>query len=157
MDNRKNVEFSGEQIKLMQTQDKRYIAARHVMESRKVERLHQTLQRLEEAPNNKHTFFVEDEKDLKRFSLSKRLDTPSALLSRRYNRPRTSDLEKTLLTKYVKDPQTIEACSKLRGKAYKELSRRMERQKKLCTLEKKMEIKKTLQVIIYFIQLLYVK
>lgn len=138
------MELTDEQIKLMQTQDKRYIAARHVMETRKVARLNETLQRLEEAPSNKHTFFVDDEKELKRFNLAKRLDTPASLLSRRYNRPRTADLTKTLLN--VKDPATIEACSKLRGKGYKELQRRMERQQKLITLEKKMEIKKTLQV-----------
>lgn len=140
------MELSEEQVKLMQTQDKRYITARRVMETKKIERLQEGLQRLEEVPANKHTFFVDDEKEVKRFNLAKRLDTPAPLLSRRYNRPKTSDLQ---TVKLDMDVETVVACSKLRRKAYKELDKRAERQKKLLTLERKMEIKGVLQVMLY--------
>jgi len=142
----KSVELSDEQVRLMQTQDKRYITSRRVMELKKVEKLNASLQRLEEAPVNKHKFFTEDEKEFKKFRLAKHLDTPAELIGRKYNRIRNSDLAKIDLTKVVKDVETLKNCEKLASKRYKELMRRTERKDKLATLEEKMRIKQVLQV-----------
>lgn len=143
-DKSKPCAISDEQVALMASQDKRYVTSRVVMESRKVERLNESLQRLEEsAPVAKHTFFVDEPKDLRRWRLAEKLDTPAALLSRRYNRPRTSQLTTKSL---VADAESLAAAAKSRAKGYKELTKRMERAQKLQTLQQKMEIKAILQV-----------
>jgi len=154
-DKAKSVELTEEQVKLMQSQDGRYIGSRHVMEKRKVERLNRTLHRLDGDHGNKHTFFVDDEKGVQKFSLAKRLDTPSVLLSRKYNRPRTIDLLNTGSSSRGSssssglpsnvDSDTIAECARLRRRAYKELVKRIERVDKLEVLEKKMQVKKFLQ------------
>lgn len=49
-----------------------------------------------EATPNTHTFFV-DEGEKNGFDLAKRLDTHPALIGRKSNRPRLSDLDKITL------------------------------------------------------------
>lgn len=49
-----------------------------------------------EVTPNTHTFFVEEGEE-KEFDLAKRLDTHPALLGRKSNRPRLSDLDKITL------------------------------------------------------------
>ncbi|CAL8110917.1 unnamed protein product [Orchesella dallaii] len=144
-DKKKEVTMSTEQVKLMQTQDHRYIASRRVIEDNKVKSLQANLHQLGSDNLNKHTFFVDDEKELKKFSLTKRLDTPAELLHRRYNRLRNTDVTSKNLQALTKDTDTLINVTKLRHKAYKELEQRAGRKKKLATLERKIEIKKILQ------------
>ncbi|ODN00626.1 putative U3 small nucleolar RNA-associated protein 11 [Orchesella cincta] len=144
-DKTKEVTMTTEQVKLMQTQDHRYIASRHVIEEKKVKSLQARLHNLDSDHPNKHTFFVDDEKELRKFSLTKRLDTPAELLHRRYNRLRNTDVANKNFQALAKDAETLKNVAKLRHKAYKELEARTGRNKKLATLERKIEIKKVLQ------------
>lgn len=129
---------------LMQTQDYKYIATRRNIEAKKVGKLSAKLHQLEESAPNQHTFFVDDEKKVRKFNVQKKLDVPKELLSRRYNRLRTEDLLKLNLDDSL---ETLAAVGKERSKAYKELEQRREREKKLLTLQRKMEIKRALQVL----------
>lgn len=85
-----------EQIKLMQTQDLKYIIMKRTVEKRKTQRLQSHLHLIDVANEvpNKHTFFVDDETEAKSFNVAERLGTHPTLLNRRTNRVKVSDLEK---------------------------------------------------------------
>ncbi|XP_050070893.1 probable U3 small nucleolar RNA-associated protein 11 [Anopheles maculipalpis] len=138
-------EFTKDQIKLMQTQDLKYVTMKRTMEANKIRRLQGQLHMTDvvnETPN-KHIFFVEDEQEANDFDLAKRLDTHPALIGRRSNRPRLSDLEKLQLASVSADE--IERINRERGLSYGELMRRIDREKELTVVQKTLEIKRTLK------------
>ncbi|KPI91064.1 PREDICTED: probable U3 small nucleolar RNA-associated protein 11 [Papilio xuthus] len=139
----KEEEHSVEQIKLMQTQDIKYINMKRTMESRRIERLQSHLHMTDvvDATRNTHIFFV-DEGEEKNFDLAKRLDTHPSLINRKSNRPRLSDLNKITLPSV--DEQVVKESTKAKLKAYKELSKRIEREKQLTVVQQKMELKRHL-------------
>jgi len=142
VDKAKRKQLTPEQILLMQTQDFKYIANRRNVEAKKIGKLQSRLHQLEEVAKNQHTFFVDNEKQVGKFNLVQKLDVPKALLKRRYNRIRTADLANLNLKT---NPETLSSVGKERNKAYKELEQRRVREKKLSTLQRKMEIKRALQ------------
>ncbi len=91
----KEEELTPEQVKLLQTRDLTYIISKRTAEKRKIERLQATLHLLdvEGKASNKHTFFVDTEREKQEFDVAQRLDTPQEMLERTYNMPRTKDLE----------------------------------------------------------------
>lgn len=93
---------------------------------------------------NQHTFFVDsDDDDAGEFDLAKRLDTHPALLGRRTNRTRLGDLAKMKLPDV--DPKTIAYLNQQRENAYKELRKRIDREKELTVAEQTLQLKRTLQ------------
>ena len=54
----KEEECTPEQLKLMQTQDLKYISHKRLVESKKIEKLQAELHLLDAEKNNKHVFFV---------------------------------------------------------------------------------------------------
>ncbi|XP_046978702.1 probable U3 small nucleolar RNA-associated protein 11 [Vanessa cardui] len=140
----KEDEHTPEQIKLMQTQDLKYINMKRTIESRRIQRLQSQLHMTDvaDATPNTHIFFV-DEGEEKNFDLAKRLDTHPSLINRKSNRPRLSDLNKITLPE-VND-EIIKSTKKIKEKTYKELSQRIEREKQLTVIQQKMELKRHLQ------------
>ncbi|KAG8228447.1 hypothetical protein J437_LFUL009098 [Ladona fulva] len=138
-------EHSPEQIKLMQTQDMKYVDLKRRVEASKIEKMQSRMHIIDVAneTSNKHIFFVDSKKEAKEFDLASRLDTHPSLISRRINRPRLSDL-KTLTLPSV-DSKTLEKLTKERSNAYKELRKRVEREKELLTIQRKLEVKRHLQ------------
>ncbi|XP_050681639.1 probable U3 small nucleolar RNA-associated protein 11 [Leptidea sinapis] len=134
---------STEQIKLMQTQDIKYINMKRTMETRRIQRLQSNLHMtdLADSTPNTHVFFV-DEDEEKNFDIAKRLDTHPALINRKSNRPRLSDLHKLNLP--AVDKKTLDFASNIKEKSYKELSKRIEREKLLTVVQQKMELKRHL-------------
>lgn len=55
----KEEEITPEQLKLMQTQDLKYIAHKRLVESKKIDKLQSQLHLIDAEKNNKHTFFVD--------------------------------------------------------------------------------------------------
>uniref|UniRef100_A0A182XF10 U3 small nucleolar RNA-associated protein 11 n=1 Tax=Anopheles quadriannulatus TaxID=34691 RepID=A0A182XF10_ANOQN len=140
----KGDEFTKDQIKLMQTQDYKYVAMKRTVEANKIHRLQGQLHMTDvvnETPN-KHIFFVEDEQEATEFNLAERLDTHPDLVGRRSNRPRLKDLSKL---KLAVGPEDIARINQERDLSYRELMRRIDREKELTVVQKTLEIKRALK------------
>lgn len=145
----KDDDHTAVQIQLMQTQDLKYISMKRTIESNKIRRLQSELHLIDATNSikNRHTFFVdsddEDHAAGRPFDLAKRLDTHPALLGRRTNRMRLADLERMKLPDV--DAGTVAALQQQRTQAYRELSKRVERERELTVAEQKLQLKRALQ------------
>ncbi|CAF4949017.1 unnamed protein product [Pieris macdunnoughi] len=115
----KDDEHSVEQIKLMQTQDIKYINMKRTIESRRIQRLQSQLHMTEiaDSTSNTHIFL-------------------------KSNRPRLSDLNKLNLPEI--DEKILQSAKKAKEQTYKELSKRIDREKHLTVTQQKMELKRHL-------------
>lgn len=113
---------------------------KRTIEGNKVKRLQARLHLtdLSDRTKNNHVFFVDNEEELKNFNLADRLQTHPALLARKSNRMKISDLKKFELKV---DAQTIQRLNDEREKSYKELDKRITREKELAKIQRKMEMK----------------
>lgn len=133
----------------MQTQDIKYISMKRTIESNKIARLQSELHMIDATNSirNQHTFFVDsDDEDAaagRPFDLARRLDTHPALLGRRTNRTRLADLERMQLPDV--DAGTAQRLQQQRELAYRELAKRVERERELSVAEQKMQLKRALQ------------
>ncbi|GLH06212.1 Probable U3 small nucleolar RNA-associated protein 11 [Gryllus bimaculatus] len=141
----KEDEHTPEQISLMQTQDLRYVRMKRTIESKKISKMQSQLHLIDVAnkTENKHIFFVDSTKEAKQFDVATHLDTHPSLLKRRTNRLKTSTLQQLSLPNVTK-PE-LERAAMSRDNAYRELSRRIEREKQLQVIEEKLAIKRYLQ------------
>lgn len=129
----------------MESQDIKYISMKRTIEANKIKRLQSQLHMIDAAneTENTHTFFVDDEKQAKKFNVAERLNTHEALLGRRVNRVKMSDLDKLNLGNV--DGKTLKKGEEERNKMYKELSKRIDRERELTVIQHKMEIKRILK------------
>jgi len=139
--------LTAEQVKLMQTQDLRYVTYKRNIERKKIEKLRAGLQLLdaEDKAANTHTFFVDSDEQVRTFDPAKRLDTHPALLGRSYNRLKLSDLKKRQQDNDLLSQETLTEIQKKQYKAYKELQQRIDRERSLGVVQEKMEAKRLLQ------------
>ncbi|XP_068242692.1 probable U3 small nucleolar RNA-associated protein 11 [Palaemon carinicauda] len=126
-------------------QDLTYITHRRSVEKKKIEKLKAQLHLLEseEKPKNTHILFVDDEKQAKKTSAAKILDTHPALLGRSFNRVRLSQLAHMSLDIDANNPD-VKKLLKSKSRAYKELAQRIERENKLRIMQEKLEVRKKL-------------
>jgi Utp11 protein len=141
----KDDDHTPDQIRLMQTQDLKYITMKRTIEANKIKRLQAELHMTDVANRipNKHTFFVDNDEDAANFDVATRLDTHPALLGRRTNRPRLGDINK--LAKKLGDETDVVAMQRIREQKYKELLKRIDRERELKVIMEKMELKRKLQ------------
>lgn len=133
------------QLKLMATQDLRYVSYRRNVEAKKVRRCQSSLHMIdiaEETPN-RHTFFVDDDEEIGEFDLARRLDTHPALLARKTNRMRLTKLKETEIPQL--DDKAAEKLEKLKAAAYKELGSRIARETELSVVQRKLELERALK------------
>ncbi|XP_076236558.1 putative U3 small nucleolar RNA-associated protein 11 [Calliopsis andreniformis] len=134
-----------EQIRLMQTQDIRYVAHKRNLEAKKIDKLQSQLHMIDTAneTKNKHIFFLDDSKEVKNFDLAQRLDTHPALLSRRTNRPKLSRLKTMKLPEL--DDTALSKIEQKKHMAYKELQKRIDRERELTVVQQKLEMQGALK------------
>lgn len=139
-------EHTPDQIKLMQTQDIKYIIMKRTVEKNKIQRLQSRLHMIDMANEvkNNHIFFVDDNEEAKNFDLAKKFDTHPSLLGRRTNRIQLSTLEK-LPSKQVISTEDLKILTMEKENLYKELQKRIERERELAVIQEKMELKRKLK------------
>lgn len=136
----KDEDLTADQIKLMETQDKTYISMKRTIETKKIKRLQSHLHMIDasDRTKNKHIFFLDTEEEAKNFNLAERLNTHPALLARKSNRLRLDQLDKLKLDV---DEATIAKMNAERDKSYKELDKRITRERELARTHRKLELK----------------
>lgn len=142
---RKNDTSTPDQIHLMKTQDIRYVAYKRNIEAKKIDKLQSHLHMIDaanEVPNN-HIFFLDGKKEIKNFDLAERLDTHPALLSRRTNRPKLSRLKHMKLPEI--DEKTLKKIEQQKHMSYKELDKRINRERELTIVQEKLEMQRALK------------
>lgn len=137
-------EVTTEQLKLMRTQDIKYVEMKRVAEAKKIERLKSELHLLDfqGTQQNKHVFFFDTKKEVEQFDIATHLQTAPELVDRVYNRPRIETLQKESVKV---TPQTrLKRIAKERQKQYDCLTQRIEREKQLYVVAQKIQTRKDL-------------
>lgn len=137
--------YTEDQLKLMTSQDIKYINYRRSLELKKIEKMKSRLHLLdaEDKPQNKHIIFTESRKEAKKFKPAEFFDTPEELMDRTYNRPKKEQLRTEQLIGDLSDEALAKSASE-RAREYRELGKRVEREKQLYIVAQKMQVKKQL-------------
>ncbi|TGZ49863.1 probable U3 small nucleolar RNA-associated protein 11 [Temnothorax longispinosus] len=141
----KEDQHTPEQIKLMETQDLRYVAYKRNIEAKKIDKMQSQLHMIDAAneTRNKHIFFVDDSAEMRNFDLAEKLNTHPALLSRRTNRPTLDAIKRMKLPEL--DNKTIAKLEQKKHMAYKELEKRVNRERELTVVQQKLEMRRALK------------
>ena len=85
--------YTEEELRVMKTQDVKYVQMKAAMEEKKVEKMKKNLHGIGVPVKRKHTIFVDTEEEAKKFNAAEHFDTEPELVNRTFNRPRRSQLE----------------------------------------------------------------
>ncbi|XP_077496393.1 putative U3 small nucleolar RNA-associated protein 11 [Amblyomma americanum] len=140
----KGEEFTPAQLKLMQTRDLNFVTTKRLSEAKKIARLKANLRllRVESGQVNTHTFFVDTKKEARNFDFAEKLRTHPSLLCRGFNRSKLETLPKECIADIPED--VIKEATHEMKKSYRELTKRLQREKELKVVEQKMIMKKNL-------------
>jgi U3 small nucleolar RNA-associated protein 11 len=149
--------FTEDELKVMKTQDLRYVTMKAQQELNKVKKMKETLHCLGAGSDERtHTIFVDDYEDVKNFKAAKYFDTPKELIGRAFNRPRTEQLEDADALVGVganeidfdeeelmkQQERRLKKVAKLNRGAYKMLNEREQRAEQLKSMTLKMAMEK---------------
>lgn len=131
-------EHTREQIKLMETQDVRYVNMKRVLEMKKVEQLQSQLHLIDvDKPKNNHKYFFDSKTEAEVFK--KRKQNNEEAEASNYS------LEELAKNQLQFDSETLEEVNRKRENTYKDLAARIRREKELSVVQQKLEIKRNLQ------------
>ena len=154
--------------KLLHSQDVAYVQTKLNQETRKIEKLNNSLHFLGSSgsSNSKHTIFVDKIEGVDVFSATKYFNTVECLKNRAYNRPSKETLSNAPIQEStfsaninndnlrdgshgkekasIKSKRQMKKLKKKRKRAYQELNARIEREEKLQATVKHLELRKHL-------------
>ncbi|BDA41546.1 probable U3 small nucleolar RNA-associated protein 11 [Coccomyxa sp. Obi] len=134
--------YSQEELRLMKGQDIGYLQVKRQSETKKAERMRESLHFIGAPVQNSHTLFVEEEAAAS-ISLDEHFDTPAELLGRTYNRPRRSQLSTAAaVTGLAEGAADTRKLDRRRAGSYKQLLQRDERRGMLGNVLEKMALEK---------------
>ncbi|KAL3132654.1 hypothetical protein ABBQ32_009175 [Trebouxia sp. C0010 RCD-2024] len=126
--------YTQEELRFMKSQDATYVALRAQTEMKKVERLKSQLHFIGAAAPRQHVVFVDDEAAAQSFSAEQHFDTPSELVDRSFNRPRTAQLQEPMQAADALTGNRRQRADRRRAASYKELQQRHERHQNLSEM-----------------------
>jgi len=151
---KKKDQLSVDEMKLLDSQDAKYIGMREQIDKKAIEKQARQLHFLDAPAAGRHTIFVDEDEDLapasnsasgtqkarKRrkledFDVAAHFDTRPELLGRRSNRLRMSQLEKGVFAE----------TSQTSGQGYRELFGRQERAKRLTRVREELDLRANLR------------
>ena len=124
----KDMSLDIDTVKLLKTQDMGYMVYKKAVDDRKIEKLRQNLHFIGEGGRNSHKIFVNSEQELENFDPAVHFSTPSELVDRAYNRPRTEAIQENTEI-ILANKSGIRSVKLLRKKSYLELQNRVKRSK----------------------------
>ncbi|NXS63508.1 UTP11 protein, partial [Brachypteracias leptosomus] len=139
-------EVTPEQVKLMRTQDIKYVEMKRVAEAKKIERLKSELHLLDAEGKgpSKHVLFLNFFLlTVQEFDIATRLGTIPELVSRVYNRPTIETLQKEAV-KGATDPAQLKKLAQQRKNQYDLLKQRIERERAMFVVAQKIQTRKDL-------------
>ncbi|KAJ6218051.1 hypothetical protein RDWZM_009208 [Blomia tropicalis] len=130
---------SPNELKLMQSQDLNYINYKRTIDLKKIDKWQSELHLIDcgEKPVNKHLFFVESDKEKKKFNVAKKMKIDPELLKMGFNFANPDAIKNVSV-------EDVQASNEVKELKYRRLNNRIEREKFLKTLTDRMEIKKQL-------------
>ncbi|GMS90833.1 hypothetical protein PENTCL1PPCAC_13008, partial [Pristionchus entomophagus] len=132
------------QKKLGSIRDLEYVKYHLHRERKKIDEMKSSLHLADSSvAGSKHTIFVDDEEQARSFDPCEYLDTDESLLGRAFNRPKGDQLATRKVTGATSKAD-VKAADALRRTQYKELRKRMHREKELAVVVDKLELKKHL-------------
>mmetsp|Transcript_13303 Transcript_13303/g.18770 ORF Transcript_13303/g.18770 Transcript_13303/m.18770 type:complete len:201 (+) Transcript_13303:54-656(+) len=108
---------------VLKTQDLTYLNMKSAVDAKKVERLQKNLHLLGSKPVNKHTIFLETQKDKNDFDVAKHFGTVPELAERCFNRPRIKTLQQNSELGNI-SKSDLKKVEKYTRSSYKELKER---------------------------------
>lgn len=134
--------YTQEELCFMKSQDASYLALKAQTEMKKVERLRSQLHFIGASAPRQHVVFVDDEAAVQSFSAEQHFDTPSDLLDRSFNRPRTAQLQEPAVAGSLPSRHQQQQSERKREASYRELQQRNDRRANLSGMAGSMDMEK---------------
>jgi U3 small nucleolar RNA-associated protein 11 len=134
--------FTDDQLKVMKTQDIKYVEMKYRIERKKVERLRSGLHLISSQPINTHTIFVDSVEEVTNFEPADHFETEPKMVQHSYNRLTSQQLSVGPPLSHT--PEAIEKAKRKCEASYRELNQRIHRSKELLRIARKMKTQKDL-------------
>ena len=149
-----NGSLSTSTVSLLKTQDLGYINHKKSVDDSRVARLKQNLHLIGVVQPKKHKIFVEDEKKVESCDVAEHFETAPELAERSFNRPRMTQLQNLAAadassssarpTPALPGRKRLRQAEEKKERAYKELSVRTQRAKKLNNVAGELQLQRNL-------------